>query len=130
MRDTTVRVLVVDDHEVVREGLREILESAGDLTVCGEAGTAADAMAQAVELRPDVVVLDVRLPDGDGVSVCRQMRHQAPQAACLMLTPYPDDDVLVAAVLAGAAGFLLKRLRGLDLVQASSRERSPSRSWR
>ena len=113
-----VRVLVVDDHEVVRRGLCEILEREADLTVCGEAGTAAEALALAADTAPDVVVLDVRLPDGDGVSVCRELGRQPVRPACLILTSYPDDEVLVAAVVAGAAGFLLKEVRGLDLVSA------------
>lgn len=113
-----VRVLVVDDHEVVRRGLCEILEQAADLTVCGEAATAAEALALAASTAPDVVVLDVRLPDGDGVSVCRELRRSEVRPACLMLTSYPDDEVLVAAVVAGAAGFLLKEVRSLDLVSA------------
>ncbi len=114
----SVRVLVVDDHEVVRRGLCEILEQEADLTVCGEAGTAAEALAKAADTAPDVVVLDVRLPDGDGVAVCRELRRQPVRPACLILTSYPDDEVLVAAVVAGAAGFLLKEVRGLDLVSA------------
>jgi two-component system response regulator DevR len=113
-----VRILVVDDHEVVRRGLREILQQEPDLTVCGEAGTAAEALALAAETTPDVVLLDVRLPDGDGVAVCRELRRRPARPACLILTSYPDDEVLVAAVLAGAAGFLLKEVRGLDLVSA------------
>ena len=113
-----VRVLVVDDHEVVRRGLCEILEQEDDLVVCGEAATAAEALAVAAATTPDVVVLDVRLPDGDGVSVCRELRHGPTRPACLILTSYPDDEVLVAAVVAGAAGFLLKEVRGLDLVSA------------
>ena len=113
-----VRVLVVDDHEVVRRGLCEILDQEPDLVICGQAGTAAEALALASSTAPDVVVLDVRLPDGDGVEVCRELRRGAVRPACLILTSYPDDEVLVAAVVAGAAGFLLKEVRGLDLVSA------------
>src|SRR5688572_32361673 len=94
-----VRVLVVDDHEVVRRGLCEILEQEGDLTICGEAGTAAQALELAAATAPDVVVLDVRLPDGDGVSVCRELRRGSVRPACLILTSYPDDEVMVAAVV-------------------------------
>ena len=118
MSDEKTRVLVVDDHEVVRKGLCEILEQEDDLEICGEAGSAAEAVAKAAALTPDVVILDVRLPDGDGVTVCRELRRREPRPACLMLTSYPDDEVLVAAVVAGAAGFLLKQVRGLDLVSA------------
>ena len=113
-----VRVLVVDDHEVVRRGLCEILEQEPGLTICGEAATAAEALELAASTAPDVVVLDVRLPDGDGVAVCRELRRSPVRPACLILTSYPDDEVLVAAVVAGAAGFLLKEVRGLDLVSA------------
>lgn len=113
-----VRVLVVDDHEVVRRGLCAILEQDDALEVCGEAGTAAEALRLAAELDPDVVVLDVRLPDGDGVTVCRELRRRGTRPASLILTSYPDDEVLVEAVVAGAAGFLLKQVRGLDLVEA------------
>ena len=112
------RVMVVDDHEVVRRGVIDLLRDAGDLEVCGEAGTAAEALAVAVAQRPDVALLDVRLPDGDGVALCRELRRRLPATACLMLTSYPDDEAMVAAVSAGAAGFLLKQVRGTDIVAA------------
>ena len=113
-----VRVVLLDDHEVVRAGLRELIEADGDLEVVGEMGTAAEAVKRIPALRPDVAVLDVRLPDGDGVEVCREVRSQHPETACLMLTSYQDDEALFDAVMAGAAGFLLKELRGSDIVGA------------
>ena len=113
-----VRVVLLDDHEVVRAGLRELIEADGDLEVVGEMGTAAEAVKRIPALRPDVAVLDVRLPDGDGVEVCREVRSQHPETACLMLTSYHDDEALFEAVMAGAAGFLLKEIRGSDIVGA------------
>jgi two-component system, NarL family, response regulator DevR len=114
----TVQVFLLDDHEVVRHGLTALLETQPDLTVVGEAATAAEALARIPALRPDVAVLDVRLPDGDGVQVCRQLRTQVPGLACLMLTSFADDEALFDSVMAGAAGYVLKELRGSDLVQA------------
>jgi DNA-binding NarL/FixJ family response regulator len=118
MRTTPTRVLVVDDHELVRRGLSDLLAAEHDLQVCGGAATAADAVRMCAALAPDVAVLDVRLPDGDGVSVCRALRTAAPTTACLMLTSYDDDETMVAAVQAGASGFLLKQVTGQDLVAA------------
>lgn len=118
MPTTPTRVLLVDDHELVRLGLVELLGQEDDLLVCGQAATAADAVRQCTALSPDVVLLDVRLPDGDGVAVCRELRTAAPRTACLMLTSYDDEDALVAAVEAGAAGFLLKQVTGQDIVAA------------
>ena len=118
MTTTPIRVLLVDDHELVRRGLAELLGEQDDLVVCGQAATAADAVRLCAALDPDVVVLDVRLPDDDGIAVCRALRTSAPRTAALMLTSYDDDDALVAAVEAGAAGFLLKQVTGLDLVAA------------
>jgi DNA-binding NarL/FixJ family response regulator len=115
------RVFLLDDHEVVRAGLRELLESDGDLEVVGEAGTAAEALARIPATRPDVAVLDVRLPDGDGVEVCREIRSAHPETACLMLTSFADDDALFAAIMAGASGYVLKQVRGTDLVDAVRR---------
>ena len=108
----------MDDHEIVRRGVRELLEAEPDITVIGEAGTAASALARIPALRPDVAVLDVRLPDGDGVSVCRDIRSAVPDVACLMLTSFGDDEALFDAIMAGAAGYLLKQIRGTDLVGA------------
>jgi two-component system, NarL family, response regulator DevR len=113
-----VRVFLLDDHEVVRQGVTALLETQPDLTVVGEASTAAEALVRVPALWPDVAVLDVRLPDGDGVQVCRQLRAQLPHLACLMLTSYADDEALFESVMAGAAGYVLKELRGSDLVQA------------
>jgi DNA-binding NarL/FixJ family response regulator len=114
----SVRVALLDDHEVVRAGLRELIEVEDDLEVVGEMGTAAEAMKRIPALRPDVAVLDVRLPDGDGVEVCREVRSRCPEVACLMLTSYVDDEALFDAVMAGAAGFLLKEIRAADIVGA------------
>lgn len=112
----TVRVFLVDDHEVVRAGLRALLESADDLEVVGEAGTVADALIRIPLGRPDVAILDVRLPDGNGIEVCRQVRSDNPEIACLMLTSYADDEALLSAVMAGAAGYVLKQVGGTDIV--------------
>ena len=113
-----IGVFVLDDQEIVRRGVRGLLEAEPDIRVTGEAGTAAAALAQIPALRPDVAVLDVRLPDGDGVSVCREVRSQAPEVACLMLTAFSDDQALLNSILAGAAGYVPKQIRGSDLVGA------------
>jgi DNA-binding NarL/FixJ family response regulator len=113
-----VKVFLLDDHEIVRRGVRDMLEAEGDIRVIGEAGTASSALARIPALRPDVAVLDVRLPDGDGVTVCREIRSRMPEVACLMLTSFADDDALMDAVMAGAAGYVLKQIRGTDLVGA------------
>jgi DNA-binding NarL/FixJ family response regulator len=113
-----IRVFLLDDHEIVRRGVRELLEAEPDITVIGEAGTAASALARIPALKPDVAVLDVRLPDGDGVSVCRDIRSRLPDVACLMLTSFGDDEALFDAIMAGAAGYVLKQIRGTDLVGA------------
>ncbi|MDP9239927.1 MAG: response regulator transcription factor [Actinomycetota bacterium] len=117
-RSEPIRVFLLDDHEVVRRGVKELLESEGDIVVVGEASTAAEAMARVPAVRPEVAVLDVRLPDGDGVTVCRDLRSQLPELVCLMLTSFADDDALYDAVMAGAAGYVLKQIRGIDLVGA------------
>ncbi|MFG2076288.1 DNA-binding response regulator, NarL/FixJ family, contains REC and HTH domains [Nonomuraea maritima] len=113
-----IRVFVLDDHEVVRRGVTALLESEDDIEVIGEAGTAESAIARIKALEPDVAVLDVRLPDGSGVDVCREVRSALPGLACLMLTSYADDDALFDAVMAGAAGYVLKQIHGSDLVGA------------
>jgi DNA-binding NarL/FixJ family response regulator len=113
-----IGVFLLDDHEVVRRGVRDLLESEPDITVVGEAGTAAAALARIPALKPDVAVLDVRLPDGDGVSVCREIKSKVPEVACLMLTSFGDDEALFDAIMAGAAGYVLKQIRGTDLVGA------------
>ncbi len=111
-----VRVFLLDDHEIVRTGLRSLLTSTDDLVVVGEAGTTAEALAQIPVLRPDVCILDVRLPDGSGVEVCREIRSEFPQTACIMLTSYADDEALFAAIMAGASGYVLKQVGGTSLV--------------
>jgi DNA-binding NarL/FixJ family response regulator len=116
-----IRVFLLDDHEVVRRGVREILDAEDDIEVVGEAGTAAEALARVPPTRPHVALLDVRLPDGDGVSVCRDIRSAYPEIQCLMLTSFSDDEALFQAVLAGAAGYLLKQIRGTDIVDGVRR---------
>jgi DNA-binding NarL/FixJ family response regulator len=113
-----IGVFLLDDHEIVRRGVKELLEVEPDIVVVGEAGTAESALARIPALQPDVAVLDVRLPDGDGVSVCRDIRSKMPEVACLMLTSFGDDEALFDAIMAGAAGYVLKQIRGTDLVGA------------
>jgi two-component system response regulator DevR len=115
------RVFLLDDHELVRRGIADVIERETDLEVVGEAGTVRDAVARVAATRPDVVVLDVRLPDGSGVEACRRIRSQHPDLPCLMLTAFDDDSALEAAVLAGAQGWLLKDIRGAGLVDAIRR---------
>jgi DNA-binding NarL/FixJ family response regulator len=117
----TTRVFLLDDHEVVRRGLRELFDSEHDLSVVGEAATAEEAMARVPVVHPDVAVLDVRLPDGDGVEVCRDLRSALPELKCLMLTSFTDDEALFSAILAGASGYVLKQVKGADLVSAVRR---------
>jgi DNA-binding NarL/FixJ family response regulator len=114
----TVSVFLLDDHEVVREGLRGLIEAEEDLTVAGEAGTAEEALRRIPSTQPDVAVLDVRLPDGDGVEVCREVRSRYPEIQCLMLTSFADDEALFSSIMAGAAGYVLKQIRGTDLIGA------------
>ena len=116
-----VRIFLLDDHEVVRRGLRELLEAEDDLEVVGEADTAETALQRIPPTRPDIAVLDVRLPDGDGVEVCREIRSRHPEVQCLMLTSFADDEALFSAIMAGAAGYLLKQVRGTDLVDGIRR---------
>ena len=113
-----IKVFLLDDHEVVRRGVASLLNTEPGIEVIGEASTAQQALARIPALRPDVAVLDVRLPDGNGVAVCREIRSQMPEVACLMLTSFADDDALFDAVMAGAAGFVLKQIHGTDLVGA------------
>ncbi|MEU4659135.1 response regulator transcription factor [Streptomyces sp. NPDC023723] len=115
---TPVRVFLLDDHEVVRRGVHDLLDDEPDLTVVGEAATAEQALVRVPALRPDVAVLDVRLPDGDGVTVCRELRSQMPDLACLMLTSFDDEEALLDSIMAGAAGYVLKQIKGSDLVSA------------
>lgn len=111
-----IRVFLVDDHELVRRGIADIVDAERDLEVVGECGTARQTLGRVSATRPDVVVLDVRLPDGSGVDVCRAIRSEHPDIACLMLTAYDDDEASEAAVLAGAAGYVLKDIRGKNLI--------------
>jgi DNA-binding NarL/FixJ family response regulator len=114
-----ISVFLLDDHEVVRRGLSQLLDAEPDIEVVGEASNAAQALARIPALRPDVAILDVRLPDGEGVSVCREIRSIVqPPPACLMLTSYSDDEALFGAIMAGASGYLLKQIGGTDLVSA------------
>ena len=119
--DAPIRVFLLDDHEIVREGVRALLEGTEGIEVVGEAGTAAEALARIPPTRPDVAILDVQLPDGSGVEVCRDVRSAHPEIRCLMLTSFSDDEALFDAVVAGAAGYLLKQVRGTDIVDAVRR---------
>lgn len=121
MKTEPLKVLLVDDHEVVRQGLRALLESHDTIDVVGEAGTAADAVRRVGYDGPDVVVMDVRLPDGSGVDACREIRSRWPDIRVLMLTSYADEEALVAAIMAGAAGYVLKRINSEELVRSVER---------
>jgi two-component system response regulator DevR len=116
--ETPIRVFLLDDHEVVRRGVRDLLNDEPDITVIGEAGTVEQALVRVPALRPQVAVLDVRLPDGDGVSVCRELRSRMPELACLMLTSFDDEEALLDSIMAGASGYVLKQIQGSDLVSA------------
>ncbi|WP_321164075.1 response regulator transcription factor [Nocardioides sp. Soil774] len=111
-----IRVYLLDDHEIVRRGIRELLEADGDIVVVGESGSALEAARRIPALRPDVAILDGRLPDGSGVDVCREVRSVDPGIKGLILTSYDDDEALFAAIMAGASGYLLKQVRGNDFV--------------
>jgi two-component system response regulator DevR len=113
-----VRVFLLDDHEIVRRGIADLISAEPDITVVGEAGTAAEALARIPAVQPDVALLDARLPDGSGIDVCRDIRSALPATRCLILTSYDDNDAIFAAVMAGAAGYLLKEIRGSSLVDA------------
>jgi len=117
----TIRVFLLDDHEIVRRGLRELFETQDDIQVVGEAGNADEAVTRVPPTRPDVAVLDVRLPGASGIEVCRDLRAAMPDLRCLMLTSFADDDALFSAILAGASGYLLKQVRGPELVTAVRR---------
>jgi two-component system, NarL family, response regulator DevR len=112
-----IRVFLVDDHELVREGIRSLLESDDDIEVVGEASSAAEALTRIPLAKPDVAILDVRLEDGDGITVCRDMRSALPDLTCLMLTSFSDDEALYASVMAGASGYVLKQIRARDLIE-------------
>jgi DNA-binding NarL/FixJ family response regulator len=116
--DGHIRVFLLDDHEVVRRGVNELLSVDPSIEIVGEAGTASEAMARVPAAQPDVAVLDVRLPDGSGVEVCREIRSHDPSVKCLMLTSFADDEALFDAIMAGAAGYVLKVIRGNDLISA------------
>ena len=123
----STRVLLCDDHEVVREGLRTLLSRHQDIAVVGEAGTMAEAIEAAAKAKPDVVIMDVRLPDGSGVEACRAIREARPETRVIMLTSYADDEALFASIIAGASGYLLKQTRGqavVDAIQAVAAGRS------
>ncbi|WP_051766146.1 response regulator [Streptomyces sp. NRRL F-5135] len=113
-----IRVFLLDDHEVVRRGVRDLLDAEPDIEVVGEAGSMDHALVRGPAVRPDVALLDVRLPDGDGITVCRELRSLMPGMACLILTSFDDDDALLDAIMAGAAGYVLKEIKGSDLVGA------------
>ena len=116
-----IRVFLLDDHEVVRRGLADLLQAEGDIEVVGESGLAVEATHRIPALRPDVMILDARLPDGNGIDVCRDTRAVDPTIKGLILTSYEDDEALFAAIMAGAAGYVLKQIRGTDLVDAIRR---------
>lgn len=113
-----IRVFLLDDHEVVRRGVGDLLNDEPDIEVIGEAGTVEQALVRVPALRPQVAVLDVRLPDGDGVTVCRELRSRMPELACLMLTSFDDEEALLDSIMAGASGYVLKQIQGSDLVSA------------
>jgi len=116
-----ISVFLLDDHEIVRQGIKSLVEQNDDLTVVGEAGLAADALRQIPQLKPDVAVLDGRLPDGTGIEVCREVRSRHPKTAVLILTSYDDDEALFSAVMAGASGYVLKQVRGNEIVESIRR---------
>ncbi len=116
-----IKILLVDDHEVVRMGLRTLLERRENIAVVGEAGTVEEAVAAAERTEPDVIVMDIRLPDGSGVDACREIRGQRPETKVIMLTSYADDEAIYGSIMAGAAGYLLKQTRGQDLASAIGR---------
>jgi two-component system response regulator DevR len=118
---TPLRVFLVDDHEIVRRGVAELLQAETDIEVVGEAATAAQARARIRATQPDVALLDVRLPDGSGIDICRDLRSSDPGIRCLILTAYDDDDAIYAAVIAGASGYVLKDVRSSGLVESVRR---------
>ena len=127
MSESPIRVMLVDDHEVVREGLRTLIGRNKGLIVAAEAGTMAEAIEAATRAKPDVIVMDVRLPDGSGVEACRTIREARPATKVIMLTSYADDEALFASIIAGAAGYLLKQTRGqavIDAINAVAQGRS------
>ena len=118
IQNRPIRVFLLDDHEIVRRGVRDLLDAEADIEVVGEASSAEQALRRVPAMNPDVAVLDVRLPDGNGVTVCRELRSRMPDLRCLMLTSFADDEARLDAIMAGAAGYVLKQIRGSDLVEA------------
>jgi DNA-binding NarL/FixJ family response regulator len=116
-----IKVFLLDDHEIVRRGIKDLLESEGDILVVGESGLADEAARRIPALRPDVAILDGRLPDGSGIDVCREVRSRDPRIAALILTSYDDDEALFSAIMAGAAGYILKQVKGNDLIETVRR---------
>ena len=127
--ETQVRVFLLDDHEIVLRGIADLLQAEPGFVVVGEAATAAEALRRIPAAQPHVAVLDARLPDGSGIEVCRSVRSSHPQIRCLILTSYDDNDAIFAAVMAGAAGYLLKEIRGTSLWTPSARSRRASPCW-
>jgi len=121
MAGMAIRVFLLDDHEIVRRGVRDLLETEPDLEVVGEAGTVAQALDRIPITNPDVAVLDVQLPDGSGVEVCREVRSARPELACLMLTSYADDEAMFEAIMAGASGYILKDVRSAHIIESVRR---------
>ena len=121
MANDPTRVFLLDDHEIVRRGVRDLIDAEDDMEVVGEAGTAEQALRRIPPTRPQVAILDVRLPDGNGVEVCREIRSEHPDVACIMLTSFSDDEAMTQAIVAGASGYLLKQIRGTDIVDAVRR---------
>ncbi len=117
----TIKVFLLDDHEIVRRGVRELLETVDDFEVVGEAGTAEEGLARIPPTKPNVAIIDMRLPDGNGVEVCREVRSREPEVQCLILTSFADDEALFDSIMAGASGYLLKQIKGTDLVDAVRR---------
>jgi len=117
-RATTIRTVVIDDHEVVREGVSALLTAADDIVVCGQGGSVVEAVEVAVATRPDVVLMDLRLLDGSGIEATREIRARCPNTKVIMLTSFSDEEALLAAIMAGASGYVLKQIRGSDLVGA------------
>jgi two-component system response regulator DevR len=118
---TPIKVYLLDDHEIVRRGIKELLESEGDIVVIGESGLAEEATRRIPALKPDVAILDGRLPDGSGIDVCREIRSLDPEIAAVILTSYDDDEALFSAIMAGAAGYILKQVRGTDFIDTVRR---------
>lgn len=121
MTATTIRVFLADDHEIVRRGVADLLQAQPDIEVVGEAGTVAQARGRILATNPDVAILDVRMPDGSGIDICRELQTSAPHIRCLILTAYDDDEAIYSAVIAGAAGYVLKEIRGGGLLDAVRR---------